>query len=117
MGVKLCNLSFLFLLRVHPCSSFLSAQKIGSIDQPGATQLVKSRGSFDTNIPRDKNVGQYDLFTFVVTGLRNVGSGTKKAKYNLQAVKDSRELRKLRKLYDTIEQDIRGLRSLDVEVS
>ena len=36
---------------------------------------------------------------------------------NLQAVTDSRELRKLRKLYDTIEQDIRGLRSLDVEVS
>ena len=35
----------------------------------------------------------------------------------LQAVTDSRELRKLRKLYDTIEQDIRGLRSLDVEVS
>ena len=35
---------------------------------------------------------------------------------NLQAVTDSRELRKLRKLYDTIEQDIRGLRSLDVEV-
>ena len=36
---------------------------------------------------------------------------------NLQAVTDSRELRKLRKLYDTIEQDIRGLRSLNVEVS
>ena len=40
---------------------------------------------------------------------------------NLQAVTDSRELRKLRKLYDTIEQDIRGsgrgLRSLDMEVS
>ena len=36
---------------------------------------------------------------------------------NLQAVTDSRELRKLRKLYDTIEQDIRGLRSSDVEVS
>ena len=36
---------------------------------------------------------------------------------NLQAVTDSRELRKLRTLYDTIEQDIKGLRSLDVEVS
>ena len=35
---------------------------------------------------------------------------------NPQAVTDSRELRKLRKLYDTNEQDIRGLRSLDVEV-
>ena len=41
---------------------------MGASIQSGATQLVKSRGSFDRNIPRDTNVGQYGLFTFVVIG-------------------------------------------------
>ena len=54
----------------------ISTQKMGASIQLGATQLVKSRESFERNIPRDTNVGQYGLFTFVVTGLENVGSGS-----------------------------------------
>ena len=41
---------------------------MGASIQSGATQLVKSRGSFDRNIPRDTNLDQYGLFTSVVIG-------------------------------------------------
>ena len=47
---------------------FYQHPKMGESIQSGATQLVKSSGSFDRNIPRDTNVGQYGLFTFVVIG-------------------------------------------------
>ena len=66
----------LFLLRVHHVHHFYRHSKMGASIQSGETQLVKSRGSFQRDIPRDTNIGQYGLFTFVITGLENVGSRT-----------------------------------------
>ena len=57
---------------------------MGASIQLRVKQLVKSRGSFDRDILRDTNKDQYGLFTFVVTGLEDVGSGTQRAKYTVK---------------------------------